>query len=518
MKRFFFITYSLLALMVFSASSCGSSVTEDPIPDPTPPSPPAPAPKPSDYYSEFAIPAKEEDGVARAFPGASGGGAVTTGGRGGRVLHVTSLDDSSVAGTLRWAVNQSGARTVVFDVAGTIALKSRLEIKNGDITIAGQTAPGDGICIRDNNVRIKTDNVIIRFVRFRMGDKTATEDDVLNCYASGTSTYKNIIIDHCSLSWSTDECGTFYGVSNFTLQYCIISESLRNSMHDKGKHGYGGIWGGKDASFHHNLLAHHDSRNPRFDHEYLSTLKGPVHFYNNVIYNWGDNSAYGGESGSGKEPRQINIVSNYYKPGPATKKHKSRIVNPTTSCKNCNPSVPANVTPGKFFVESNYVSGSSSVTADNWAGVEPDDSALKSSIKSTQYQGTKPDMDTAEGAFSKVLALSGASLRRDAVDTRVIAETKEGKYTFTGGNGSTGGLIDSQEDVGGWPQYSATTEELSKVQDSDGDGMPDWFEEKFALKKNDASDGKSKDIDKQGRYTNLEMYMHYLVRNIVSAQ
>lgn len=485
----------------------------------TPPAPvdPDPIGTPDEIYKAMNMPAFQEDGVARAFPGAEGGGMSTTGGRGGRVLHVTNLSDDGKEGSLRWAVNQTGPRTVVFDVAGVISLGKRLEIKNGDLTIAGQTAPGDGICIKDCNTRIEADNVILRFLRFRMGDGKDSEDDALNCYSDRTPGNSNIIIDHCSLSWSTDECGTFYGVKDFTLQYCILSESLTVSIHGKGSHGYGGIWGGREAYFHHNLLAHHSSRNPRFDHDYVNTLKGPVHFYNNVVYNWRDNSAYGGEGGPGQSPKQVNFVCNYYKPGPATASNRrTRLLNPTTKCKNCNSGDERDVTPGKFYLSGNYMYGSAEVTADNWKGVKPDNDDPVDGLKSDKYFGTEPAyLQTAEEAYETVLASAGASLCRDKVDARVVKETKDGSYTYNGSKGSSKGIIDTQSDVGGWPEYKATEEQLARTVDTDGDGISDWYECLLGLDKRNPADAALFTIDyKAKRYSNLEMYLQYLVRDI----
>ena len=493
---------------------------KDSRPDPGPDPGPGPEPGPSDLI-EF--PEGERDGIIRAFPGAEACGMFTTGGRGGRVIHVTNLNDSG-AGSLRDAIGQRGARTIVFDVAGTIALNSRLEIKNGDVTVAGQTAPGDGICLKDYNLRINASNVIIRFIRCRMGDEKKVEDDAMNCY--GQSGYKNIIIDHCSISWSTDECGTFYGVEDFTLQYCILSESLRNSIHGKGKHGYGGIWGGQNAAFHHNLLAHHDSRNPRFDHDYVSSLKGPVHFVNNVVYNWGGNSAYGGESVPGSQAKRINMVANYYKPGPASS-HRARLVNPTTKCDNCDKTSPASVVPGKFYINGNYMYGSDAVTADNWSGVEPDDASKKASMKALSYQGEyKGVIQDAQEAFESVLKFSGACLSRDVIDIRIAGgaglngsggEVRLGKAECKGSNGSTGGLIDTQTDAGGWPEYSATAQETAAASvDSDADGIPDYYELLLGLNPRDPGDASAKFLDPQRLYTNLESYLHYLVQGIVN--
>lgn len=506
-------------------SSFLEATTEGQEEPPVPPQPPVSKIE----YSEFKIPACEEDGVPRAFPGAEGGGAFVTGGRGGKVIHVTNLNDSG-GGSLRAALNTKGPRTIVFDVAGIIELKSTLKIESGygDVTIAGQTAPGKGICLKNYTFRINASNVIIRFIHCRMGDECKTEDDAMNLYTSGND-IQDVIIDHCSLSWSTDECGSFYGMTNFSLQWCILSEGLRNSIHGKGKHGYGGIWGGANATYHHNILAHHDSRNPRFDHDYVSTLKGPVDFVNNVIYNWGDNSSYGGESANETNTyKQYNIVGNYYKPGPATASSKHRFIDPwTKDCSNCTKATGCStIVPGHFYMTGNVMAGNDEAdagkTSDNWTGTTADSDVI-GKIKSASpfyWSGKAAVMTihTADDAFRKTLDHAGASLDRDDVDVRIARETRNGTYTHKGSNGSTNGFIDSQSDAGGWPSYSATSQQLERVADSDKDGIPDYYEELFGLDKDRASDADAKSLDTKGRYTNLEMYLHYLVRDIISAQ
>ena len=248
-----------------------------------------------------------------AFPGAEGYGRYTTGGRGGKVYHVTTLEDNNEPGSFRYACNQSGARTIVFDVSGNIHLTSELNLRSGNVTIAGQTAPGDGICITDYPFSIKANNVIIRFVRFRLGNKNVTLNGADGWDALGSLDQKNIMVDHCSVSWSIDECLSFSGTSNTTVQWCIVSQSLVNSGHSKGGHGYGGNWGGEYGSYHHNLLAHHTSRSPRLGPRPTTQLNEVMDMRNNVMFNYSGESCYGGEG------MNVNIVNNYYQPGPGNK-------------------------------------------------------------------------------------------------------------------------------------------------------------------------------------------------------
>ena len=434
----------------------------------------------------------------RAFPGAEGFGAFVSGGRGGTVVYVTNLNDDGV-GSLRWAITRSdisGPRIVLFKVSGTIRLQSRLNITRSNITIAGHTAPGDGICIADHFVYVGASNVVIRYMRFRMGDLFDIENDVIwGRYQS------NIILDHCSMSWSTDECASFYDNENFTMQWCILSESLRWSVHEKGAHGYGGIWGGKQASFHHNLLAHHDSRNPRFTaYTYNNANRkdaGLVDFRNNVIYNWGMNSGYGGEGG------RYNMVNNYYQPSP-TSSRNTQIFAPGAD--------EETGVYGTFYVAGNVMmhpggSVNREVSNDNWLGVPQN---LGIDVRSyTEFDKGTIHTHTAQEAYELVLAHVGASYKRDAIDTRIVDEVRnrETPERASGNAGTRPGLIDSQADVGGWCEL----ESLSAPPDTDGDGMPDEWEIANGLNPNDPSDGVLTSLS-GGTYTNLEVYLYDLLR------
>lgn len=397
------------------------------------------------------------------------------------MVYVTNLEDSG-EGSLRKAIQKKGPRIIVFAVSGTIVLKEPLDINNGDVTIAGQSAPGDGICISNYPVSIKADNVILRYMRFRLGDVAGQQEDAL----SGNRGRSNIIIDHCSMSWATDECASFYRNKNFTLQWSIISESLNESVHEKGDHGYGGIWGGEGASFHHNLIANHSSRTPRFSGS-KSTPNSPdelVDFRNNVIFNWVHNSSYGGEKG------RYNMVNNYYKAGPATiSSKKDRIVNPWQPY-------------GKFYVTGNHVEGFPSITQNNWAGgVQADHVDSAKAVNPFEVASIKEQ--AAAQAYELVLAHAGVSHKRDAVDTRVVADVRSGKPTS---GKKKNGIIDSQQDVGGWPELKSTP----APEDKDRDGMPDAWELQQNLDPTNPADAAVYTLDKQ--YTNVEVYLNSLVK------
>ncbi len=411
-----------------------------------------------------------------SFPGAEGYGRFTTGGRGGKVIEVTNLNDSG-PGSLRAAVKKKGPRTIVFKVSGTIALRSTLEINNGDLTIAGQTAPGDGICIKNYKTDISADNVIVRFIRFRLGDETKNEDD-----SFGAMRCKNIIIDHCTASWGIDENASFYDNENFTMQWCLISEALNNSYHHKGAHGYGGIWGGVNASFHHNLFADNSSRNPRFNGARTGTSTNTelVDFRNNVIFNWEIYSSYGGEKG------KQNVVANYYKPGPASK-HKEIILTPFDE-------------KGKWFVKDNYVEGNQEVTNNNWTGVDSKSENNKSDMLFGE-ENVLPQ--TPEEAYNDVLNFAGVVFpKRDVIDTRIILQVKDGKEIVGTG------IIDSQKQVGGYPELISADAPV----DSDHDGMPDEWECQNKLNPKDREDRNQ--ISSDG-YTMLEIFLNQLVENAI---
>lgn len=473
-----------------------------------------------------------------AFPGAEGFGRITTGGRGGKVYHVTTLEDGDQEGTLRYAVNQRDARTIVFDVAGTIFLKSDLKISRGNLTIAGQTAPGQGICIATYPVVLAADNIILRYIRFRVGNEGGGEPDGL-----GGMENTNIIVDHCSVSWSVDECLSVYGGENLTIQWCIASESLRTAGHGKGKHGYGGNWGGTNVSYHHNLLAHHESRVPRLGPRPKTQENEYMDMRNNVFYNWAGNGCYGGEG------MNVNIVNNYYKPGPATPKNKYvsyRIaglgVRTSDYCHNEDGSTnvwyPMMHKWGTFFVEGNVVEGNAEVTADNWTkGIYEQidnskcDNTFTDEVKVAMHLTTPlaTGMVTthlAEQAFDLVVGYAGCSKQRDIIDVRIAEETRTGTATYMGSvtenAANAPGLIDLPNDVkpagaaSAWPELGDNSMDSDYLKDSDGDGIPDIWEIAYGLDKENSNDAAAYTLD--SRYSNLEVYLHNLVQHIVYAQ
>ncbi|RAK68193.1 pectate lyase [Hymenobacter edaphi] len=443
-----------------------------------------------------------------AFPGAEGAGRFTRGGRGSAtapttVFEVTSLLDDGQPGSLRHALTApAAARTVVFRVAGTIHLAAPLTIGRDNTTIAGQTAPGEGICLADYPVGVKANNVVVRFIRCRMGDKNQNQGMVDG--AGGDDAFssigkKNLIIDHCSVSWSTDEVLSFYNGDSLTLQWNLISEPLNYSYHfergdkDFEHHGYGGIWGGQHASFHHNLLAHCNSRTPRFNGSRQAKQNGweNCELRHNVFYNWGENNVYGGEGGN------YNVVGNYYRYGPSTKETvRYRVLNPYKS---------ATLPFGKYYVAGNYVDGSPERTADNWKGVDLQGGGDRAQARADQPFDLGPvPAQTAQQAYEAVLRGAGAVRpHRDTLDERVVRQVRQ----------RTGRLVDVQ---GGYPHgtpYAVSQKAWPALKtapapaDADHDGMPDDWETKRRLNPQDAADRAKVGTD---GYTMLEAYLNEL--------
>ena len=377
-----------------------------------------------------------------AFDGADGGGKYTRGGKGGKVYVVTSLEDNGEEGTLRHAVESEGPRIVEFAVEGDIHLESELKIEAPFITISGETAPGKGITLRDHGMVIRADEVIVRYLRFRMGSAMKDETDAL-----GARQVKNVMIDHCSMSWATDENASFYAWADASVQWCIIAEALNSSIHRKGEHGYGGIWGGRNVSFHHNILADNNSRNPRFDHPSIYDgsdrlfYRGTVEFTDNIVFNWGMKAIYGGEEG------WFNVVNNVFIPGPATKNLDGRYLEVYTSGS-------TSLIPGSFFISGN-VYDTSFVEKGNTYGKKPDQEKIgrwtaeyeKITAAEPFFMKCPAKAEPAEDAFKAVLKDAGASLYRDDTDKRIVRQIKTGKVTTNGSVTGLPGIIDSESDV-----------------------------------------------------------------------
>jgi len=440
-----------------------------------------------------------------AFPGAEGYGRFATGGRGGKIYEVTNLNDSG-DGSLRAALAAFPGEplTIVFKVGGTITLASELRVYRSNLTIAGQTAPGDGICLKGHSLIVNGaraisqggnhGNIIIRYIRSRPGSTLSTGVygfDMENCH--------DVIIDHCSFSWANEECAAMYDTKNVTVQWSIISEGLYNAGHAKGLRSYGGVWGGQYASYHHNLIANQNSRAIRFNGARAHDTIALVDYRNNVVYNSGSSgAAYGGEVEINGGVSQVNIVNNYYKPGPAAS--SILFVQPSYTAASAKGV-------GQWFVNGNIMSGSTSKTNDNWTGVDFSNipSESQASAKSTSafdVGGAAISTQTAQAAYESVLANAGVLLPvRDAVDTRIVSETATGTAYKQGATSGKYGIIDSPAEVGGWPNYASGT----AATDSDHDGMPDSWELANSLNPNDDTDRNS--VNAQG-FTMLEVYLN----------
>lgn len=507
-----------------------------------------------------------------AFPGAEGHGRYVTGGRGGKVVHVTNLNDSGT-GSFREAV-KSGNRIIVFDVAGVIALKSDLKIGD-NITILGQTAPSPGITLRYYTVQPGNNN-IIRFLRIRRGEEKNIND---GADATWQRNKTGIIFDHCSFSWSIDEVASFYDNNNFTMLWCTIAESLTNPGHSKGAHGYGGIWGGKLASFHHNFVGHLMNRGPRFNgarygwtgytsNKEYSTYKWQnavqaenVDFRNCVMYN-AQGTCYGGPGGG-----QINIVNNYYKAGPShslkgktlnglkvdistgsVRGNQDRITLVTLSTQsnsdknhpelydmtsryfingNITETTKGSVTKNQDWKDISYDKGIPSLNGeyyspdaknfygDNVAHVTiSGKSCIKIKMDAPAPTGEVTTHSAAE-SFSKVLAYSGASLYRDEIDARYMEEAKTGTAKYKGSITQSPGIIDKVADVNGYTEANFGTATRPADFDTDKDGIPDAWEIANGLDPNDATDALTYSLDSKGYYTNLEVYANSLVEDIM---
>lgn len=485
---------------------------------------------------------------APAFPGAEGHGRYVTGGRGGKVVHVTNLNDSGT-GSLRAAVSGSEKKIVVFDVGGVIALNSDLSI-GANTTILGQTAPYPGITLRYYTVLPNKDNIVIRFIRSRRGQEKDVND---GADAIWTRNHTGQIIDHCSFSWSIDEVASFYDNNNFTMQWCTLGESLNNAGHGKGAHGYGGIWGGKLASFHHNLIAHVNNRSPRFNgarydwtdytsnklysqYNWQNAVQAEhVDFRNCVVYNCG-NGCYGGPGGG-----YINMVNNYYKTGPAASTSRVTTVSIGNSTSADKYPIYWDMT-SRYYIHGNQVNSNANY---DWTNVSYDggvftingekycldknhyygegvtyvknsngDDCVRIKLDEPTYTG-EVTTHTAATAFNKVLSYAGASLDRDEVDERYATEAKNGTATYKGSVTKKAGRIDLVSDVNGYTEANFPTGSRPEGFDTDNDGIPDAWETANGLNPNNASDGNTYTLDPKGFYTNIEVYANSLVQDIM---
>lgn len=452
-----------------------------------------------------------------AFPGAEGGGMYTTGARAAStttVYHVTNTDDSGT-GSFRDAVSKEN-RIIVFDVGGEIKIKSPINLSKRNLTILGQTAPGDGICISGAPVKVSADNIIMRYLRFRMGVYSEVDKKYDDDALGGTSSTSNLIVDHCSMSWSTDECCSFYAIKDSTIQWCIMTEPLNRSIHDEGSgieaHGYGGIWGGVNVSYHHNMVSSANSRFPRVGtSETVSSYKGGkdteslLDIRNNVFYNWNGNSSYGGENGV-----RVNLVSNYYKEGPASSSI-NRFYEMYGGSKGGKSKWGTDIAvDGNYYDSKNSQSSTvRTINEDNTKGVSTrdcktyniekyDESIAGTSTNHTQYIRDYPiGTHSAEEAFNLVLEHAGDSLRRDSVDERAVNDARN-RIGEMGNNG----IID----LAHLKKMDKPVYKNGEIIDTDGDGMSDKYENEHGLDTN-SNDALGKTSE---GYFNIEAYANWL--------
>lgn len=464
----------------------------------------------------------------KAFLTAEGFGKYATGGRGGEVVIVTSLADDGSEGTLRWAFNQYAGKpiTIVFAISGEIKLNSALKVKRADWTLAGQTAPGDGILITHHKVNFGgSENFIVRNVRFRVGQKD-TAGNIIAENACGAENCQNFIFDHCTFGWSVEENMNAFDSHFHTVQYCIVHEGLYNAGHSKGVRGYGCQWGGSPATYHHNLLAHNKSRSCRFNGARGEDHVVFLEYINNVNYNWGNATAcYGGENTAEineynglNSAHECNFIANYYKPGPATSSD-SKFINSSYAREGAKSWAPA-----KWYLEGNVMEGNTSITTSNWNGVSAEvysarqirsNEKLTPSLPYYKYSVTGnigqydynlyalTSYETAEAAFETVLAKAG-TINRDRVEKRVVEDVRSGKATYGGSFGANKGIIDTENDAEGFYAYN----NIYVVDtDTDKDGMPDYWERANGLNPN-VADQNMPNLD---GYTALEVYLGSLM-------
>lgn len=493
-------------------------------------------------------------GQTLAFPGAEGFGKYASGGRGGKVVTVTNLldytdDNNPIEGSLRWALSQyktvseiDGKQvtfyeplTVVFNVSGNIELLRNLKVNRDNLTITGQSSPG-GICITGKNLLFngatggemwywgpRRKNVIIRYLHFR---PTPPDNETYVTYGTDIENYENVIMDHCTMSWANEENLAIYDTKNTTVQWCMIYEGLYKAHHKKINRSYCGVWGGQFASYHHNLIAHHDSRSVRFNGVRNGDTLAIIDYRNNVVYNWGsNNSGYGLEMKPDFDPSsrdELNMVNNYYKKGPATttstqikynnKAHRLVCIDQDVIKNSAGDTITGDY--HNHYVTGNFIYGFPEVTADNWNyGVQykyaPYSTNLELSKRTFMSLTPSPEvadiwpevMETAEESFETVLSDAGCNIPfRDFQDARIVEETRSGTASAGGQYGALKGIIDTPSVVGGWPVY----EPLTYV-DTDGDGMPDGWETEHGLDPQNYADGAL--IQPDG-YSNLEHYLN----------